>query len=121
MDGLFFLEVTLAGLGSGGLYALAALAFVIVYKATRVVNIAIGEFLMMGAYAFYALPRRRHGLAGLAGHRRRGGGLGLLGAVVERLTIRPMLMDELFFLEVTLAGLGSGGSYALAALAFVIV
>ena len=41
MDGLFFLEVTLAGLGSGGLYALAALAFVIVYKATRVVNIAI--------------------------------------------------------------------------------
>ena len=56
MDGLFFLEVTLAGLGSGGLYALAALAFVIVYKATRVVNIAIGEFLMMGAYAFYASP-----------------------------------------------------------------
>lgn len=54
MDGLFFLEVTLAGLGSGGLYALAALAFVIVYKATRVVNIAIGEFLMMGAYVFYA-------------------------------------------------------------------
>ena len=26
----------------------------IVRKATRVVNIAIGEFLMMGAYAFYA-------------------------------------------------------------------
>ena len=36
MDALFFLEVSLAGLGSGGLYALAALAFVIVYKATRV-------------------------------------------------------------------------------------
>ena len=52
MDMLFFLEVSLAGLGSGGLYALAALAFVIVYKATRVVNIAIGEFLMLGAYLF---------------------------------------------------------------------
>ena len=39
---LFFTEITLAGLGSGGLYALTGLAFVLIYKATRVVNLAIG-------------------------------------------------------------------------------
>ena len=54
IDWLLFFEVTLAGLGSGGLYALAGLAFVLIYKATRVVNLAIGEMLMMGAYFMFA-------------------------------------------------------------------
>lgn len=90
MDGWFFFEVSLAGLGAGGLYVLAALAFVIVYKATRVVNIAIGEFLMMGAYLFYAFaadwqwPIWAAIAAALLAS-------GLLGAAVERLAIRPML------------------------------
>ena len=53
-DWLMLFEVSLAGLGSGGLYALAGLAFVLIYKATRVVNLAIGEMLMMGAYFFFA-------------------------------------------------------------------
>ena len=52
MDWLFFAEIGLAGLGSGGLYALTALALVLIYKATRVVNMAIGEILMLGAYTF---------------------------------------------------------------------
>src|SRR5690606_26165680 len=54
MDWLFLFEVVLAGIGAGGLYALAGLAFVIIYKATQVVNLAIGEMLMLGAYAFFA-------------------------------------------------------------------
>ena len=36
------------------LYALTGLAFVLIYKATRVVNLAIGEMLMIGAYVFFA-------------------------------------------------------------------
>lgn len=106
MDGLFFLEVTLAGLGSGGLYALAALAFVIVYKATRVVNIAIGEFLMMGAYVFYAFA------AGMAWPvwAAIGGAVALsaaLGALVERLTIRPMLGESPISVFMITVGLAS--------------
>ena len=46
MDWSFLFEICLTGIAGGGLYALAALAFVIVYKATRVVNIAIGEMLI---------------------------------------------------------------------------
>ena len=54
MDWAYLFEIALNGVASGGLYALAALAFVLVYKATRVVNIAIGEMLMIGAYLFFA-------------------------------------------------------------------
>lgn len=107
MDWLFLLEVTLAGLGSGGLYALAALAFVIVYKATRVVNIAIGEFLMLGAYVFYAFATGMEWPIWLAIV----GAVvvsGALGALVERLTIRPMLGEapiSVFMITVGLASI----------------
>ncbi|CAB3819596.1 High-affinity branched-chain amino acid transport system permease protein LivH [Achromobacter mucicolens] len=106
MDWLFFLEVALAGLGSGGLYALAALAFVIVYKATRVVNIAIGEFLMLGAYVFYAFASGMEWPIWLA----IAGAVvvsGALGAVVERLTIRPMLGESPISVFMITVGLAS--------------
>ena len=53
LDLLFFVEVSLAGLGSGALLALVGIAFVLVYKSTKVVNLAIGEMLMIGAYLFF--------------------------------------------------------------------
>ncbi|KNE29342.1 branched-chain amino acid ABC transporter permease [Achromobacter spanius] len=106
MDVLFFVEVSLAGLGSGGLYALAALAFVIVYKATRVVNIAIGEFLMLGAYVFYAFATSMAWPIWLAIV----GAVvvsGALGALVERLTIRPMLGEAPISVFMVTVGLAS--------------
>jgi len=90
MDWGYLFEVALTGIAGGGLYALAALAFVIVYKATKVVNIAIGEFLMMGGYLFFtfasmlALPIWAAIPAAMLG-------CGLLGAIVERTMIRPLL------------------------------
>lgn len=41
------------GLILSGVYALAALGFVIIYRATGVFNFAQGEFMMLGAYIFY--------------------------------------------------------------------
>jgi branched-chain amino acid transport system ATP-binding protein len=49
MEMLFFLDLTLAGLGSGALPSLAALAFVMIYKATRIINLAVSELLTIGA------------------------------------------------------------------------
>ena len=92
-DWLFFLEISLAGLGTGGLYALTGLAFVIIYKATRVVNLAIGDMLMAGAYLFFAfsvgagLPLWIAIPAALLA-------MGALGMVVERVVIRPMLGES---------------------------
>jgi branched-chain amino acid transport system permease protein len=105
-DWLLLAEVSLAGLGTGGLYALTALAFVVIYKATRVVNLAIGEILMLGAYAFFgfaaswALPWWIAALGALAV-------AGLFGAVVERLVIRPMLGESPISVFMVTVGLGS--------------
>jgi branched-chain amino acid transport system permease protein len=45
----FFLALLIEGALAGALYALVALAFVIVYKASRVINFALGEWLMLAA------------------------------------------------------------------------
>ncbi len=45
----FFVSLLIEGCLAGALYALIALAFVLVYKASRVVNLALGEWVMLGA------------------------------------------------------------------------
>ncbi len=106
VDWLFLFEISLAGLGTGGLYALTGLAFVMIYKATRVVNLAIGEMLMFGAYVFFAFAA---GMAwpvwmAIAGAVVAGG---LLGATVERTMIRPMLGESPIAVFMITVGLGS--------------
>lgn len=49
-----FLEYSLLGLLSGGVMALVALSFVLIYKGTGIVNFAVGEVMMLGAYLYYA-------------------------------------------------------------------
>lgn len=106
MDWLTLFEISLTGLASGGLYALAALAFVMVYKATRVVNLAIGEMLMAGAYLFFtfaamfALPIWLAIPATLLA-------AGLLGGVIERTMIRPLLGEPPISAFMVTIGLGS--------------
>lgn len=48
-----FLQAIVLGLTSGGVYALIALAFSIIYMTTRVINFAQGEVLMIGAYLYF--------------------------------------------------------------------
>ena len=45
-----FLQVLITGLGQGCLYGLIALGFVLIYKATEIVNFAQGDLLMVGAF-----------------------------------------------------------------------
>ena len=44
------LQLIVGGLSLGAIYALIALGFVLVYKSTDVLNLAHGEFVMLGAY-----------------------------------------------------------------------
>ncbi|HEV2126622.1 MAG TPA: branched-chain amino acid ABC transporter permease [Chloroflexota bacterium] len=54
MEPLVLLQVIVGGLLLGGLYALAAAGLNLIFGVMRVINIAHGEFLMLGAYvAFY--------------------------------------------------------------------
>ena len=45
-----FLQLLLSGVALGAIYALVALGFVLVFKATSVLNFAHGSFLMLAAY-----------------------------------------------------------------------
>ena len=93
MDWLFIIESSIAGLATGALYSLVALGFVIIYKATRVINFAIGEIMMISAYLFFTFagilgwhPVLSFLLAVLGG--------GIMGGVIEKTIIRPMLGES---------------------------
>ena len=105
-DLLFFIEVSLAGLGSGALLSLTALAFVLIYKATRVINLAVGETLMMGGYFFFALAAGMSLPVWVAIPLAIAGG-GLIGAIVERGIIRRMLGESPISVFMVTVGLGS--------------
>ncbi len=46
----FFIQLVFNGIALGCIYALIALGFTIIFKASEVVNFAQGEFLLVGAY-----------------------------------------------------------------------
>ena len=48
-------QLFMSGIVIGSIYSLIALGFVIIYKATKILNFAQGELLMFGAYIFFVL------------------------------------------------------------------
>ena len=54
MDSLW-LQVLFGGLTSGSIYALVAVGLAVIYRATRVINFAHGEFVVIGALAAASL------------------------------------------------------------------
>jgi branched-chain amino acid transport system permease protein len=59
-DVWYVAQVVVSGITPGATYALMALGFVLVYKATGVVNFAHGEAVMVGAYAGLILHSELH-------------------------------------------------------------
>jgi branched-subunit amino acid ABC-type transport system permease component len=51
----FALQLFFTAIGIGAIYALVALGFVLIYRATNVVNFAQGDFAMLGAFAMILL------------------------------------------------------------------
>ena len=55
-----FLQLVIAGLATGAIYALAAVGFTLLWQASQTINFAQGEFVMLPA--FFALIGMNHGL-----------------------------------------------------------
>lgn len=53
----FVLEGTVIGLAVGSIYALIALGFTLLYKSTKILNLAHGEMVLFGGYMAIALTR----------------------------------------------------------------
>lgn len=96
-----FLQSLLRGLGTGSIYALLALGFVIIYKSTRVISFAQPAFMLAGAVLvshlavevgfFVAVPIAAVLIAVLA-----------LG--VERTVLRPMIGKPVFVVAIITIG-----------------
>jgi branched-chain amino acid transport system permease protein len=83
-----FIDLTLSGISTGAIYAAVALALVLIWRATRIVNFAQGAMLMIttfiasavinstGSYVVGLLVALTSGL--------------VLGAAVERVLVRPV-------------------------------
>src|SRR5882757_555238 len=83
-----FIDLTLAGLSAGAVYAAIGLALVLIWRATRIVNFAQGGMLMITTFLAYTVVSNG-GSYWLALAVAVVSGL-VLGAVVERLVIRPV-------------------------------
>ena len=55
MNSQLLIQLLLNGLIVGALYGVVAMSFVLIYKATQVVNFAQGEFLLVGAWVCWWL------------------------------------------------------------------
>jgi branched-chain amino acid transport system permease protein len=85
----FYLQLAVAGIAVGSVYALIAIGIVLIYKCSGVVNFAQGAFVMLGAYFTFALTRL--GLAPIAAVIGAMLAMALVGMLTERLILRPMM------------------------------
>jgi branched-chain amino acid transport system permease protein len=56
----YFFQLVASGIVVGSIYALSGLGFVLIYKSSRVLNLAHGQFISLGAFITYALTVGAH-------------------------------------------------------------
>jgi len=101
---LFFMQFFLSGLSMGSIYALVALGFVLIYKSTSILNLAQGEFLMVGAYICLSMTLD-FGLSFITSFMITMVFSVLLGLAVERLVLRPLIGEPIISVIMVTIGL----------------
>ncbi|RME57855.1 MAG: branched-chain amino acid ABC transporter permease [Caldilineae bacterium] len=101
-----FLQLTISGLTNGAVYALAALGFVLIYKSSDVINFAQGELLLVGAYVTYFFVAQL-GLWWPLGVVLALGVAVILGILIERTVLRPMIGEPIISVIMVTIGLAS--------------
>lgn len=101
-----FMQLILSGITMGFIYAIVALGFVLIYKATKVFNFAQGELVLIGTYllVYQVSSMKIPILVAVA--------IALvisvvLGFVIERLLLRPMIGQPLVAVIMVTVGLSS--------------
>lgn len=98
------LQLLVSGITTGGVYALVALGFVLIYKATNIINFATGEFMMIGAYICYTMMVGL-GLPAIPAFLLVMLVASLLGYLVERVILRHMLGQPIISIIMVTIGL----------------
>jgi len=100
-----FLQLAIGGVAMGCIYALIALGFVLIYKATEVVNFAQGDVMMLGAFVAFTFASLWQfpfaaavALALIA--------LVAVGALFDRFLLRPIIGQPTFSAVMVTIGIG---------------
>ena len=103
---VFMLQLLITGVAVGSIYALMALGFVLIFKASSVVNFGPGELVLFGAYVSWATILQMHLPLYLA--------LPLilttsiaLGLIIERGVLRPLIGEPLISVIMVTFGFAS--------------
>jgi branched-chain amino acid transport system permease protein len=100
----FFADLFVNGLMIGSMYALVALGFVLIYKATSVVNFAQGELVMFGGYIIAAMVSLYDLPLGVSLPVLLGSMI-VLGFIVERGVLRPLVGQNVISVVMVTIGL----------------
>ena len=100
----YFMQLLISGLAIGAIYGLIAMGFAVIYKSTGLVNFAQGEMTMITAYIAWTISTTVSGNVFVVA-------LGailaavVLGLVIERVVMRPMLGEPVFATVMVTIGL----------------
>jgi branched-chain amino acid transport system permease protein len=99
-------QIIVSGLAAGGVYGLIALGFVLIYKATSILNLATGEFMTLGAFVCLSVMTQVAAPFYIA--------LivtivfaAVLGIVIERVVLRPLIGEPIIAVIMVTIGLAS--------------
>jgi len=99
------LQLIVSGVAQGCIYGLIALSFVLIYKATETVSFVQGDIMMMGAFlAFivmtvFGVPFWLTVILVIVA-------IALVGVLIEKVAIRPILGEPVFSIVMLTLGLG---------------
>ncbi|WP_431274152.1 branched-chain amino acid ABC transporter permease [Variovorax ureilyticus] len=97
------LHQVLAGLATGGIYASLALALVMIYQATHLVNFAQGELAMFSTYIAWSLMQA--GVPYWGAFAATVAGAFVLGVLIERVIVKPVENAPILSIVIVFIGL----------------
>jgi branched-chain amino acid transport system permease protein len=99
------IQTILSGVAVGCIYGLVALGFVLIYKATEVINFAQGDMMVLGAFSAYSMitflgwPYWVALIVTTVC-------MGFLGTILERVVLRSLIGEPVFAIVMLTLGLG---------------
>jgi branched-chain amino acid transport system permease protein len=104
MDSMLYLQLAVAGISVGSVYALIALSIVVPFKASGVLNFGQGELATLGAYAALVLSQMGQPYYAVVSLVVIGGAV--VGLLMERLLIRPIIKAPPFTVVIATFAIG---------------
>jgi branched-chain amino acid transport system permease protein len=101
---MFFLQNLFSGLFLSGTYILVAVAFVLIYKSSKILNLAQGSIVLVGAYLSYMLIKQfgMHPVLGVIISMIL---CGLIALGLERFILRPMIAQPILSIVMVTIGI----------------